>query len=224
MSDKFHCVVGIPSGASWNAQFGVDLVNLVASFTAKRVGLAKEQSLRVVNVRSSLLPKNRLDIVKAAKQLKATHLLFIDSDQTFPRDLVHKLARHEKMIVAANVATKTIPAQPTARGKCEDPKGVPVYTDQGSTGLEKVWRIGTGIMLINMKVFDKIPSDVWAMKYLPHADTYQGEDWTFCEACEEAGIPLYIDHDVSQEIGHVGNYEFTHGVVGVLASPPDAQS
>ena len=54
------------------------------------------------------------------------------------------------------------------------------------------------------------------MKYLPEADTYQGEDWSFCQACEEKGVPLYIDHDVSKVIGHVGNYEFTHDVVGVV--------
>jgi hypothetical protein len=65
-----------------------------------------------------------------------------------------------------------------------------------------------------MSVFDKIGMGVWDMKYLPEAGTYQGEDWTFCEACEKADIPLYIDHDVSKLVGHVGNFEFTHDYVG----------
>ena len=71
-------------------------------------------------------------------------------------------------------------------------------------------------MLINMKVFDKIGNGVWDMKYIPEKDTYQGEDWSFCEACEEHGIPLYIDHDVSREVGHLGLMNYTHDLVGEI--------
>lgn len=76
--------------------------------------------------------------------------------------------------------------------------------------------MGTGVMLIAMSVFDKIGMGVWDMKYLPEVDTYQGEDWSFCEACERAGIKIYVDHGLSREVGHVGNYEYTHDVVGEL--------
>ena len=216
MSDIFRCVVGVPSGQSWNAQFGVDLVNLMIGVGQKPIPGYKGLDVRLANVRSSILSKNRMDLVKSAKALKATHLLFIDSDQTFPAYLLHKLAAHGKLVVAANCVTKQIPACPTARAKSANPKGEVVYTDPHSTGLEQVWRVGTGVMLINMKVFDKIGMGVWDMKYLPEEETYQGEDWTFCEACEKAGIPIWIDHDVSKMVGHVGNYEFTHDVVGML--------
>lgn len=216
MSDIFRCVVGVPSGQSWNAQFGVDLVNLLIGVGQKPIPGYRGMDVRLVNVRSSILSKNRMDLVKAARQLKATHLLFIDSDQTFPSYLLHKLASWGKLVVAANCVTKQIPANPTARAKSANPKGEIVYTDPHSTGLEQVWRVGTGVMLINMKVFDKIGLGVWDMKYLPEEETYQGEDWTFCEACEKADIPIWIDHDVSKMVGHVGNYEFTHDVVGVM--------
>lgn len=219
MSDHFSVVVGVPSGQHWLAQFGVDLISLVSSFTSKRVAGYHSSELRVVNVRSSILSKNRHDLVKAAQEMKATHLLFLDTDHTFPADLIHRLASSHRLVVAANCVTKQIPANPTARKKNPmNPKGDLVYTDPQSRGLEEVWRVGTGVMLINMKVFAKIGNGVWDMKYLPEADTYQGEDWSFCEACEKAGIPIYVDHDVSKQIGHVGNFEFTHDVVGVLAS------
>lgn len=221
MSDSIRVIVGVPSGNLWNAQFGVDLVNLVANFTKTPVKGYYSQSLQVVNVRSSILSKNRLDLVNAAKSLKATHLLFLDSDQTFPVTVVHQLAAHRKLIVAANIATKRIPASPTARSfNPENPKGEVVYTDGGSAGLEQVWRVGTGIMLINMKVFEKVTGDLWSMKWLPDQQTYQGEDWTFCQKCEESGIPIYVDHDLSKQIGHVGDYEFTHDVVGELRQAP----
>lgn len=218
MSDNLCVVVGVPSGNTWNARFGVDLVNLVANFTRKRVPGYSNISLQVVNVRSSILPKNRLDLVKAARELHATHLLFLDSDQTFPPDVVHRLAAHHELIVAANIATKQFPANATARAfDPENPKGSVVYTDPESTGKQQVWRVGTGVMLVNMRVFDRVQGDLWSMKYLPEVDTYQGEDWTFCQKCEEAGIPIYIDHDLSKQIGHVGDFEFTHDFVGTLS-------
>lgn len=217
MSEHFCVAVGIPSGQHWMAQFGVDLVNLVAGFTRKQVPGYRSQELRVVNVRSSILSKNRLDIVKAARAMKATHVMFLDTDHTFPPELIHRLAMHGQLVVAANCVTKQIPANTTARYKSETiPQGTPVYTDD-KEGLEEVWRVGTGVMLISMSVFDKIGNGVWDMKYLPEADTYQGEDWSFCEACAKAGIPIYVDHTISRRIGHLGTYEFTHDVVGTLA-------
>jgi hypothetical protein len=52
------------------------------------------------------------------------------------------------------------------------------------------------------------------MIFLQGPGRYQGEDWNFCQACEKAGINLYIDHDVSKLVGHVGLYEYTTAVVG----------
>lgn len=217
MSEHLNIIIAIPSGPYWNAKFAVDLVNLVSYFPTKQVLGYRSQSLRVVNVRSSILSKNRLDAVKAAKAARASHILFLDTDHTFPKDLVHRLASHGKLVVAANCVTKTLPASPTARALDTDPRGRPVYTDPDSTELERVWRIGTGVMLIALPVFEKIGNGVWDMKYLPEQDTYQGEDWSFCEACEKAEIPLYIDHDVSKEIGHEGHLVFTHDYVGEVA-------
>lgn len=217
MSDRFSLVIGVPSGQSWHAQFGVCLVNLIASFTSKGIPGYKSIDARLVNVRSSILSKNRMDLVKEARRLNATHILFLDSDHTFPRDLAHRLASAHKLVVAANCVTKTLPAQPTARAKADDPRGDPVYTDPDSLGLEQVWRVGTGVMLVDLSVFEKIGMGVWDMKYLPEQDTYQGEDWTFCEALEAAGIPIYVHHEVSKDVGHVGNFEFTHDYVGEIA-------
>jgi hypothetical protein len=220
MNDHLRLLVAVPSGTLWQAQFGVCLINLVAGFTKVKIPGFKSQSLQVANVRSSILSKNRLDAVKAAKAAHAHYILFLDTDHTFPVSLVHQLIQHRRLVVAANCVTKQIPAQPTARARVPHPQGVPVYSDPDSYGLEEVWRVGTGVMLINMKVFEQIGMGVWDMKYLPEEETYQGEDWTFCEACENAGIPLYIDHDLSKQIGHLGNYEFTHDVVGELAKTP----
>ena len=149
-----------------------------------------------------------------AKKLGASHLLFLDSDHSFPADTLHRLVSHKKMVVGANYVMKTIPARPVTMKRSEKPEGAPVYTDPDSYGLERVWIVGTGTLLINMKVFDKIGMGVWDMKYLPESETYLGEDWSFCLACEEAGIPIHIDHDLSKHVKHIGTLEYTHDLVG----------
>ncbi len=58
-------------------------------------------------------------------------------------------------MVAANCATKLIPSTPTARQY--DPMnlaGGQVYSLPQNNLIEEVWRVGTGVMLINMIVFD----------------------------------------------------------------------
>jgi hypothetical protein len=54
------------------------------------------------------------------------------------------------------------------------------------------------------------------MTYKPEVDAYQGEDWNMCEALEKAGVPIYVDHDLSKRIGHVGTFKYTHEVVGQI--------
>ena len=152
---KLKVVVGIPSGQFWNAKFGVDLVNLVSFFANNKVPGYDAQALQVVNTRSSILSKNRAEIVATAKKLEADYLLFLDTDHTFPRQLIHALIEHELPIVAANCVTKQVPAQPTARGFGGE-QGTVVYSEPGKKRLEEVWRVGTGVMLISMDVFVKV--------------------------------------------------------------------
>jgi hypothetical protein len=37
-----------------------------------------------------------------------------------------------------------------------------------------------------------------------------------CETLREKGFKIYVDHDLSKEVGHLGLYEYTHNVVGTL--------
>jgi len=158
----------------------------------------------------------RQDMVSTALKNDATHLLFIDSDQTFPRDTAHRLLAHKKQVVACNIATKMIPSTPTARFKGATRAGVPVYTTAASPPLEQVWRVGTGIMMIDLNIFkrDKLKRPPWFTQHWNEdLNSYVGEDWAFCEAMEKAGVKIYIDNALSMEIGHVGTLEYRHDLV-----------
>lgn len=221
MTSKLHAlnslrvVIAIPSMSTWHAEFAMSLVSLLGYFGNNRVKNAHVQEVRVVNMKGSILPNLRLEGLKAAKQHDATHLLWLDSDHEFPPNLLNRLLSHEKDVVALNCATKTMPTSPTARSFDPlDRKGQLVFTDSNSTGLQKVWRIGTGIMLMSKRAYTQIPHSAFAMLYEEEADSFRGEDWGMCEVLEQVGCPIYIDHDLSRAATHIGNFRYTHDYCG----------
>lgn len=220
--ETLRVLVVVPSGCYWVADFATSLISLVAKFAATPVPGYSSHELRVANIKGSILPRSRLRGLKAAKEAGVTHLLFVDSDHTFPPDMLHQLLRHGKDVVAANCVTKTIPSCPTARKKSIDPKGDLVYSDEGTVGLERVWRVGTGVMLLSKKAFMQIPHDAFGMPFLEAIDDYQGEDWTMCAALEKAGVPIYVDHGLSKQVGHVGMFNYNHDYVLTAAEAANA--
>lgn len=199
--------IGIPSNGVWVDQFGMCLIKAIIDLLSNPTPGFGPVSFRIHNTRGSILPKQRTDLIKMAIEDSCTHLFFVDSDQTFPARTIRWLLHRKEKVVAANVAIKQFPSMPTARKKVNG-EPYPVFTLPESEGLERVWRIGTGIMMIDLKIMPKIAKPWFDTKGDAH-----GEDWWFCEKIEEAGIPIYIDHDISFEVGHVGPMEFTHNHV-----------
>lgn len=209
MSDRPK--VQISCAGPWSNHFGVCIVDLVlATLNAHAGGVPAVEQLWVNHRMGSILPQLRHQAVRDAQKREATHLLFVDSDQTFPSTTVIQLLSHRLSVVGCNVATKSFPANPTARKKGSTPTGELVFTSERSPALEKVWRLGFGIMLIELSVFAKLAPPWFGITYRPEVDDYQGEDWYFCERLEEAGIGLYVDHIVSLNVGHVGDHTYTH--------------
>lgn len=204
----------IPSGGSWSADFGMHLVFLTNYLAAHGIIEGKTVQYYIQNKRGSILANMREWMVQAAIKQKATHILFLDSDQTFPRDLVHRLMKHGKQVVACNVATKMLPPSSTARLK-GGLHGVPLFTKEHDTDLVPVWRVGTGVMLINLNIFKRegMEAPWFNQRWNPELNGYVGEDWAFCEKLEASGVKIYVDQDVSREIGHVGSLTYDHSMV-----------
>ena len=206
-------VICYPSNGPLDDKFVVCLQQLVLTLQNPIPGV-RSISVRTLNPKGSILANSRQRAVQIAVDHNATHLLFIDSDQVFPADTFERLWMWQKKVVACNIATKSAPAQPTARGF--DRK--PIYTREGQQGLEKVWRVGTGVMLIDCSIFSsidphKVPlfTQVWQKEQ----GAYSGEDWGFCEWLERCRIPIYVDHGLSWEVGHVGPVVYMHDMVEV---------
>ena len=216
--NDIRVVIAIPSTQEWSADFGMSLIFMTNYLAANGKIGDKYLQFRVHNKKGSILASMRESLLRDAIDGDATHLLFIDSDQTFPRDLFHRLYAQKKEVVACNIATKMLPSTSTARMK--DPKstaGIPLITKPDSTLCTRVWRVGTGIMLIDLSIFKKhkIPQPWFNQHWNEELQSYTGEDWAFCENLEKAGVGIYVDQSVSREIGHVGSLVYNHTLVEV---------
>ena len=214
--NHFRLAVCIPSGPMMHTDMALCLINMLLAFPKLKVPGYNSWSCKIINKRTSLLPKSRQGLLDDAIYAKCSHALFLDTDQTFPANIPQMLARHGKRIIGCNVATKIMPSSPTARNHNPNWAGGDVVYSNGKTGVEKVWRLGTGIMLIHLDTVRALPKPWFATVWNEELQDFTGEDWYFNEQLEAAGVPIWVDHDASLQVGHIGNYHFEHKDVRVL--------
>ena len=197
-----------------DANFTLCLADLVATIVAQYVAPGYAD-LNCFTYNSSYIAWSRTEICKGAIEWGATHQLWLDSDMTFPPWAFHQLFKQDRPVVAANYARRRPPHAPVTfktiveNGSENDHKLC--YTEPTSTGLEEVDAIGFGVVLIQSQVFDSIKTAPFRVLDDEMSKTRVGEDVYFCQLLKKAGIPIYIDHDLSQRVGHVGSMEFHNG-------------
>ena len=207
--------IAIPCGTLVHTDFVMSLLSLVTSLHKPLKGGGHIGRFTVHVAQGSILPKQRHQLVLQAREQQYSHILFLDSDMAFPAFTAHQLFAAGKQVVAANCAVKKLPSVATARRDTGDGIGEVVFTTEETKGLEQVWRVGTGVMLISTSVFDELPIPWFDMVWSEQTGDYVGEDWRLCEKLQAAGIPIFIDHLLSQHIGHIGSYTYTHDDVEV---------
>jgi hypothetical protein len=192
----------IPSDDHVDAAFCLSLVHLLMhTMLSEKLSI---KGITVQHVGASILPHSRYTLVKQSFRHNATHLLFLDSDMTFPPDTLVRLMRHDKDIVGINAMSRRPPYNTTAWIRPNER----VVTLHESTGLEKAWRTGFAVVLIKASVFAKLDPPYFAIEYIPERDEFRGEDYVFFDRARAAGCELYIDHDLSKEVNHIGQFAF----------------
>lgn len=202
-------LVAIPSGGDWKKGFGWSLARMMVHFAS--LPYDGQKQIQVTCVGGPLLPENRRRLVSQAYEMEATHMLWLDDDMKFPPDTLAILLNHNLPVVACNYPRKNfLDAKPTAYADFADYTG-PVWTGQRSEGLQQVTAAGMGIMLTDMAVFENIPPPIFCFEPQPPdfvADS--GEDVYFCRELHKLDIPIFIDHDLSKKVAHIGDFEFTN--------------
>lgn len=196
--------ISIPSNRDWKGKFGASFAGIISHMMAKGV-----EGHQLTNFYMSAL--GQASCLNAARQRFVdemiagpyTHWLSLDDDMTFPLDLVSRLASHDKDVVAIN-----------ARHKTEEVKGSLVGFDDGyvistgKTGLEEVKSIGGAIFLAKIDAFRNIPKPHFETRWVPEKNDYLSEDRFFAGLLLAHGVKMYCDHDASQLVSHIGDYEY----------------
>lgn len=206
----------VPSLGDWKADFGFCLAQMCVYMAAALFEEGQSREVIFIDKRTSNLPRSRQECLEDALLQDCTHALFIDTDQTFPMDTAHRLMRHKKAIVACNIPLKTMPSFPTARARGATPFGVPIYSDKNLPVLEKVWRVGAGIMMIDLAILAAIPKPWFELVYSAKNAQFVGEDWYFVGKAEKAGFDCYVDHELSRMVQHVGSFAYSHTHIPVV--------
>ncbi len=183
---KSLIAIGVPSGDFVQTDFALALAMMCMNPGAE---------VALLNARSSLIAVGRNQCAGGAQIIKATHLLFLDSDMVFPPDTLSRLLAHEKDIVGATYSKRVPPFHPLTITEAGEHAHV-------TQGLQRVRLVPTGCMLIRMSVFDALTKPYFNTAV--EGEQLRGEDYYFCEKARAAGFEIWCDGDLSTHIGHAG--------------------
>jgi hypothetical protein len=194
----------VPTRDLCNSEFSHSYVKMVAHFCTHFVGKRQAEIINLMDI-GTLLPDMRNTLAETSIGLGATHILWLDNDMVFPEDMIERLYQHGKPIVGGGYSQRKEPAKPVA-----SKNGVWVYTEEDSTGLEEVDFVGMGCMLVEAAVYEHLPKPWHNLGWSPEKGAVIGEDVYFCRKARGIGASVFLDHDLSKEIGHVGYRTFTY--------------
>lgn len=187
-----------------------EMVNV--NFVSSLMHLQKPPGSIITFTQSSILPQSRDTLADICIKGDYTHILYIDSDMTFPPDALHKLFSHNVDICTALCFARKEMHNPCVYKRIEYEN--PVYGVQnGNITIEddierdffEVKACGMAFCLIKRDAIKDI-RDKSAGELFRYIGTF-GEDLSFCIRALKAGYKIWCDGTVP--IGHVGEQIFT---------------
>lgn len=211
MSEKLPKVaVCVPSFDMVHKGFAMALARM-CTFDCARLAL--------LDHRTSLIHKGRNALVDEALRLDCEWLLFLDSDLTFPAFTLGRLLSHNKPIVGASYLRRSPPHELLVMALPGSGK------QTVSAGLHEVAMVPTGCLLVRAAVFRKMARPWFEAPLVRSADQLPealheyiapqllpaviGEDTWFCAQARAAGFKVWLDVELTQDIGHIGERIYT---------------
>lgn len=177
----------------------------MAFFPSQRLAVEEpEQYIGQFLVESSGLAHNQNQLVIHAKKWNATHILWVEDDMMFPPDALHVLFSRRQRWVGANYPIRFGPPFENTALAMDKTRCI---TWDKSSGLERVLYTGYGCTLMDIALFNEIEPPWFELAWLGEGN-YATTDAYFAEKVRKLGVPIYVDHDLSKRMGHVGNHVY----------------
>lgn len=226
-----HVAICMPTSDMVHTDFMMALLNMVSE--------TPQVIFSFVNVRSSDIAQSRNRCVDQCLQANAnnagiTHIFFIDSDIAFPSDIIKKFLKHGLNFVCACYPRRVLPYNLVGEYySFDDHRNAVINTNERF--LRNMAFAPIGCALINIDMFKELTPPYFAFeticqpksssegvrritKYLNCGLNFVycddpvsiSEDYYFCAKLKsEAGIQIWCDVKMTQQIKHVGSYGFT---------------
>lgn len=198
--------IGLPSGGLNHSRCTLSLMAAILQFSGG-IPSRPECDLEVLPMVliGSTIHNNREQIVKAAIEAECTHLLFVDGDMEFTPGAVDSLFSRRHPIVVTSYAIKTFPVTFTAVSL----NGQRCVTTEKSRGIEEIIYSGFGLSLFEVSALKAIKEPRFAPQWHEPTQSYTTEDLPCFEALRAAGYKVYLDHDASKKINHLGDFAYS---------------
>lgn len=195
--------IAISSNRDHKPYFTQCLVNLVTYLTTKGIyGNELESLVTCIQSDTSVLSFGRQKMIQDAIKAGATHILFLDDDMVFPENIVDYLSNRKVDVVAINGCKKN----PLELNYCALGLDGKHIESKDKKDLVEASKVGLAVMLLNLDALKNIPEPHFEVLYNQESKGYQDQDYYFCKKLRDNGVKLYIDNEVSNAIGHVGDY------------------
>ena len=146
--------------------------------------------------------ENRNWIVAQAIKRDCTHLLLTDDDMIYGKETLERLLSHKKDVIGVNASIRKLVDKDSNHLVIE-------YLDReakSDTELFKCKAIGGSMLLIDLKIIEKLDKPLFWYDLLPTGAITMSNDWWFCRQARKAGFDIWCDPTI--EIKHIGDYEY----------------
>jgi hypothetical protein len=156
-------------------------------------------------VTDTYLSAARNQLLREARALSPTHLLWLDADMVVPPNAVSLLLRHRKGVVGGLYATRRPPQSMVLRKTWDwNPETEPFLDRTAPEEFSRVAFVGFGCVLTEVQVFRRIEEAVGRpVTFFSHARDPEGEDVYCCRIFHQFGEPIYLDPGC--RCGHIGS-------------------
>lgn len=186
----------LPIHRSPRAGFVISFAQLLIHTARLKVN-SQPVELGLLTLSTSLLAYSRNELAEHAIEARVNALLWMDDDHTFPADALVRLLRHDREVVGINYVKRGESPQPTA-----EKDGQPAWTtkEKAEAGeLEQVDSMGLGLCLMGVGALLQAGR--------PFFDGML-EDRHLFRNLKTAGVPVHVDHALSWECSHIGDYDY----------------
>jgi hypothetical protein len=174
--------IGVLSGSSWHAQFGLALSHLEVPPGSK---LICTPSVDVVGNMNTM-----------TRGMRGEWLFILGSDHVFDSNLLLRLLSHQVEVVVPHCLKRTPPYDPVVYSGQNEKDEYVGHTRMPEHGLVPVHAAGSAGMLVRREVLEALDDPVW--------ESHGGlnEDLTFCaKVRDDLGVQIWCDVDA--RIGHI---------------------